>query len=251
MKCRTQVALAVGAGYFLGRTRKTKLALGLAAVAATGKFGGVSGQLVKRGTKLIGSSDALGKLAPQLTEVTELIRGDLVDAGKAAALSAVRGRIDNLSDRIQDQADAFREGKLPSTDDLPGTDDLLGGNGKPRRRRGAEEDDEDRPRRRRGGDARRRRRRDEEEPADYEDAEDFDETADEDEPVRDEDEPEPARDEEDEPEPVRDEDEPEPAGEEDEPEEEEPARPRRRAAASGSRRARSAAGGAPVRRARR
>lgn len=240
MKCRTQVALAVGAGYLLGRTRKTKWALGLAAVAATGKFGGVSGQLIKRGTQLVGSTDALGKLAPQLTEVTELIRGDLVDAGKAAALSAVRGRIDNLSDRIQDQADAFREGKLPSTDDLPGTDDLLGGNGKPRRRRRAEEDEEDRPRRRRGGDARRRQRRDEEEPADYEDAEDYDETVDEDEPVRDEDEP--VRDDEDEPEPVRD---------EDEPEDDEPARPRRRAASSGSRRARSAAGSAPVRRARR
>jgi hypothetical protein len=236
MKCRTQAALAVGAGYLLGRTHKTKWALGLAAVAATGKFGGVSGQLIKRGSQLLGSTDALGKLAPQLTEVTELIRGDLVDAGKAAALSAVRGRIDNLSDRIQDQADAFREGKVPGADDLPGTDDLLGGNGKPRRRRAAEEDEEDRPRRRRGGDAR-RRRRDEEEPADYEDAEDFDDTADEDEPERDEEEPEP----------VRGEDEPE----EDEPEEDEPTRPRRRTAASGSKRARSATGSAPVRRARR
>jgi hypothetical protein len=229
MKCRTQAALAVGAGYLLGRTHKTKLALGLAAVAATGKFGGVSGQLIKRGTKLIGSTDALGKLSPQLTEVTDLIRGDLVDAGKAAALSAVRGRIDNLSDRIQDQADAFREGKVP------GTDDLLGGNGKPQRRRGAEEDEEDRPRRRRGGDA--SRQRDEEEPADYEDAEDPGDTADEDEPERDEEEPEP----------VSDEGEPE----EDEPEEDEPARPKRRTAASGSRRTRSAAGSAPVRRARR
>jgi hypothetical protein len=225
MKCRTQAALAVGAGYLLGRTHKTKWALGLAVVAATGKFGGVSGQLIKRGTQLIGSTDALGKLAPQLTEVTELIRGDLVDAGKAAALSAVRGRIDNLSDRIQDQADAFREGKLPGTGNLPGTDDLLGGNGKPRRRRAAAEDEEDRPRRRRSGDAP-RRPRDEEEPADYEDAADFDDE----EPVQDE-----AED-------VRD---------EDEPAEDRPTRTRRRPAASGSGRARASAGGAPVRRARR
>ena len=246
MKCRTQVALAVGAGYLLGRTHKTKLALGLAAVAATGKFGGVSGQLVKRGSQLIGSTDALGKLAPQLTEVTELIRGDLVDAGKAAALGAVRGRIDNLSDRIQDQADAFREGKLPGTDNLPGTDDLPGGNGKARRRRAAEDDEEDRPRRRRGGDAS-RRRRDAEEPADYEDAEDYDETADDDEPVRDEDEP--VRDED---EPVRDEDEPvRDEDEEPEPEEERPVRRRKAPAASGTKRARSAACSAPVRRARR
>lgn len=206
MKCSTQMALAVGAGYLLGRTRKTKLALGLAAVAATGKFGGVSGQLIKRGTKLIGSTDALGKLSPQLTEVTDLIRNDLMDAGKAAALTAVRGRVDRLSDRIQDQADAFREGNLPGADDLPG------GNGKPRRPRDAE--DEDRPR---------RRRRDEEEPADYEDAEDIDETVDDEEPVQDE----------------------------DEPEEDRPVRTRRRTSASGGSRARSSAGSAPVRRARR
>jgi hypothetical protein len=248
MKCRTQAALAVGAGYLLGRTHKTKLALGLAAMAATGKFGGVSGQLIKRGTKLIGSTDALGKLSPQLTEVTDLIRGDLVDAGKAAALTAVRGRIDRLSDRIQDQADAFREGNLPGAGDLPDGDD---GDEKPRRR---------------GGGAT-RRRRDEEEPADYEDAEDDDETVDEDESVRDEDEAESVRDE-DEPEDeepedeepedeepedesvrdVRDEDEDE---DEDEPEDDKPVRSKRRTAASGARRARSAAGSAPVRRTRR
>jgi hypothetical protein len=242
MKCRTQVALAVGAGYLLGRTHKTKLALGLAAVAATGKFGGVSGQLIKRGSQLIGSTDALGKLAPQLTEVTDVIRNDLMDAGKAAALAAVRGRIDSLSDTIQDRADSLREGNLPGADDLPGTDDLPGGNGKPRRRRAAEEDEEeDRPRRRRGGDA--RRRRDEDEPADYEDAEDYDEPAD-DEPSRDK------RDDE-EPEPVRDDDEDEDEDEEPEPEDERPVRRRRAPAASGSKRARSAARSAPVRRARR
>lgn len=247
MKCRTQAALAVGAGYLLGRTHKTKLALGLAAVAATGKFGGVSGQLIKRGTKLLGSTDALGKLSPQLTEVTDVIRNDLVDAGKAAALTAVRGRIDRLSDRIQDQADTLREGgDLLGAGGLLGGDDGDDGDERPRRRRRGD-DGEERPRRR-GGDAARRRRRDEEEPAGDEDAEDFDEPADEDEPVRGEDE-EPEPDEEAEPD-----EEPEPArGEDDEPEPEEdrPVRRRRAPATSGTRRARSAAGSAPVRRARR
>ena len=108
MKSGTQVALAVGAGYVLGRRRKARLALMLGGAAATGGFGGVTRQLLKRGTHLVGSSDALGKISPELGEVTDMIRGDLVDVGKAAALTAVRGRIDRMSDRLADRASTLR-----------------------------------------------------------------------------------------------------------------------------------------------
>lgn len=199
------MALAVGAGYLLGRTHKTKLALGLAAAAATGKAGGVSGQLLKRGTKLVGSSDALGKLSPELTQVTDMIRGDLVDVGKAAALSAVRGRIDRLSSSLQERADVIRDGgRLLGDED---EDEPRRGGGERRRRRRAEDDEEPTD-----------RAEDDEEPADYEEAEDAEDVEDVDEAPGDED-------------------------EEPEPEEERPVR-RRRTAASGTRRPRSSAGDA-------
>jgi hypothetical protein len=108
MKCGTQTALAVGAGYLLGRRRRFKLAIGLSIAAATGGFGGFTGQLVKRGGKLIGSTDALGKLSPELGEITDLVRGDLLEVGKTAMLTAARGQLDRVSDKLHDRADAIR-----------------------------------------------------------------------------------------------------------------------------------------------
>jgi hypothetical protein len=46
MKCGTQAALAVGAGYLLGRRRKMRLAAMVAAGAATGGLGGLGGGLL-------------------------------------------------------------------------------------------------------------------------------------------------------------------------------------------------------------
>lgn len=108
MKCGTQTALAVGAGYLFGRRRKMKLAIGMSVAAATGGFGGFTGKLLKRGGKLIGSTDALGKLSPELGEITDMVRGDLLEVGKTAMLTAVRGQVDRMSDRLHDRADAIR-----------------------------------------------------------------------------------------------------------------------------------------------
>jgi hypothetical protein len=109
MKNKGQVALAVGAGYLLGRRRKMRLALALGAAAATGGFGGLAGQLVRRGAKLAGSNDVLGKISPELGEITDTVRTDLLDAGKAAAMTAVRSRIDRMSDQLHDQAEMWRQ----------------------------------------------------------------------------------------------------------------------------------------------
>lgn len=108
MKCATRTALAVGAGYLLGRRRKFKLAVGLSAAAATGGFGGVTGQLLRRGGKLLGSAESLGKLSPQLGEITDMVRGDLLEVGKTAVLTAARGQLDRVSDKLHDRADAIR-----------------------------------------------------------------------------------------------------------------------------------------------
>ncbi len=111
MKGKGQVALAVGAGYLLGRRRKMRLALMLGTAAATGGLGGLGGQLLRRGVTLAGSDRVLGKVSPELAGIGQMVRGDLLDAGKAAGTALVRSRVDRLSDKIHDQAELWRQGQ--------------------------------------------------------------------------------------------------------------------------------------------
>lgn len=89
-----KVALAVGAGYLLGRTRKGRLALMLAAAGVTGKFPARPSDLVAHGLKSLGGSAELGQLGEQL-------RGDVLGAARSAALTAVTHQVDSLNDRLQ------------------------------------------------------------------------------------------------------------------------------------------------------
>jgi hypothetical protein len=109
MKCSTQAALAIGAGYLLGRRRKMRLAAMLAAGAATGGLGSLGGKALQRGVKMLGSTEALGKFAPQLGELADTVRGDLIDAGKAAATAAVNNRIESLTDSLHERAEIVRD----------------------------------------------------------------------------------------------------------------------------------------------
>jgi hypothetical protein len=102
----TQTALALGVGYILGRRRKMRLTMMLAAAAATG---GVGGGALRRGMKMLGSTEALGKVSPQLAEIVDTVRGDLLDAGKAAAVAAATNRIGSLSDTLHERAQSIRE----------------------------------------------------------------------------------------------------------------------------------------------
>ena len=94
MNSGARVALGVGAGYLLGRTRKMRLALMLAAAGANGKVGGGPRKLLQEGVSRLGSSS-------EVRELTESVRGDLLTAAKAAAMTAASSRIDALSDRLQ------------------------------------------------------------------------------------------------------------------------------------------------------
>src|SRR5215218_4810795 len=89
-----KVALAVGAGYLLGRTKRTRLALMLAAAGITGKFPSSPTDLVAHGVKSLGTSS-------QLTDLTGQLRGELLNAAKAAAVAAATSRVDALNDRLQ------------------------------------------------------------------------------------------------------------------------------------------------------
>jgi hypothetical protein len=105
----TQTALALGVGYVLGRRRKMRLTMMLAAAAATGGLGGVGGGALRRGMNMLGSTEALGKVSPQLAEIVDTVRGDLLDAGKAAAVAAATNRIGSLSDTLHERAQSIRE----------------------------------------------------------------------------------------------------------------------------------------------
>src|SRR5215472_561908 len=109
MKGGAQTALAIGIGYLLGRRRKMRLATMLAVGAATGGVAGFGPVALKRGMKMLGSTEALGKFAPQLGELADTVRSDLMDAGKAAAAAAVTSRIESLTDSLQERAEMVRD----------------------------------------------------------------------------------------------------------------------------------------------
>lgn len=108
MKGGARTALAIGVGYILGRRRKMRMATALAIGAATGGLGGLAPAALKRGAKLLGSTDIGNALGPQVGDIVSTVRGDLLDAGKAAATAAVTSRIDSLSDNLHDRAETLR-----------------------------------------------------------------------------------------------------------------------------------------------
>ncbi|MFJ2033358.1 hypothetical protein [Streptosporangium sp. NPDC087985] len=101
MKCGAQIALAVGAGYFLGRHHKLRMALALAVAGATGRLGGGGPALLQKGLKLLGSSPEIEKLASS-------VRGELLEVGKAAMVSAASKQVDALTSKLHDRAESLR-----------------------------------------------------------------------------------------------------------------------------------------------
>src|SRR6185437_11324132 len=107
MKGSTRAATAIAVGYVLGRRRKLRTATLMAAATAVGGTT-VGGLVMRRGMKMLGSSEALGKVAPQLADFADIVRGDLVTAGKAALTTAATSRVDALTDSLHDRAERVR-----------------------------------------------------------------------------------------------------------------------------------------------
>jgi hypothetical protein len=138
MKGGANTALAIGVGYILGRRRKMRLATMLAAGAATGGLAKLGPIALKRGAKLLSSTDIGGTLGPQMEEIFSTVRGDLLDAAKGAAAAAVTSRVDSLSENLHERADALRNPQAAVAD----AGETLGGATRLRRRKRAAEDDE-------------------------------------------------------------------------------------------------------------
>ncbi|WP_067671007.1 hypothetical protein [Nocardia miyunensis] len=94
MKGGTRIAIGVGIGYVLGRTRKMRFALSLAGAAMARRSSGMPGELLERGTSLLKSS-------PELAQLTDSVRGELAGAVRSAAVTAASNRIDALNARLQ------------------------------------------------------------------------------------------------------------------------------------------------------
>ena len=108
MKGGAQTALAIGIGYILGRRRKMRLATMLALGAATGGAAKLGPAALRQGTKYLGKTDIAGALGPQVTEIVNTVRGELLDAAKGAATAAVTSQIDSLSDNLHERAETLR-----------------------------------------------------------------------------------------------------------------------------------------------
>ncbi|MEV7330792.1 hypothetical protein [Micromonospora sp. NPDC093244] len=118
MKAGTRIGLAVGFGYLLGRRRKLRTALTLAAAVAAGRASKHPGGLLKRGTDALQSSPQLGNLSR--------LGGPLVNAGRAAATAAAGSGVDALTGKLRGSADALRRRSGGQNDG----DDQGGGNTK-------------------------------------------------------------------------------------------------------------------------
>jgi hypothetical protein len=197
MKGGAQAALALGVGYILGRNRKMRLATMLAVGAATGGAAKLGPAALRQGTKYLGKTDIAGALGPQVTEIVNTVRGELLDAAKGAAAAAVTNRIDSLSDNLHDRAETLRnpEAAVDKAGETVGRAGETAGRagetvgratGLRRRRREADVEDEAEPdldgEERGNGRVQRKRSRASEEPADEaseEPADEYDEPADE------------------------------------------------------------------------
>lgn len=109
MSSASRVATAVAAGYVLGRFHKLKFAFIVGSALANKKVRGSAFALLQQGSDRMRSS-------PEVSGLGEQITGQLVDAGKSAALAAASSRMDALSDRLAERSESLRG---PSTDDEP------------------------------------------------------------------------------------------------------------------------------------
>jgi hypothetical protein len=76
--------------------------------AATGAAARLGPTAVRQGAKYLGKTDIAGALGPQVAEIVNTVRGELLDAAKGAAAAAVTNRIDSLSDNLHERAETLR-----------------------------------------------------------------------------------------------------------------------------------------------
>ncbi|MGW4921754.1 hypothetical protein [Streptomyces parvulus] len=106
---RTALAAAIAGGYLLGRTKKAKLAFAVGSYLAGRRFGLSPGDLLSQGLSGL-------QQTPQVRELAEQVRGELLTAGRTAATAAANRRLTGLADVLRDRTEALTGESLRDDD---------------------------------------------------------------------------------------------------------------------------------------
>lgn len=100
----TKAAMAAGlaAGYVLGRGRKAKLAMAVAAFLATKKLKANPQDLLAAGAEKLGDS-------PQLSQLVEQLRGEVLSVGREALKSLADRRLGTFADALADRTKSLNQ----------------------------------------------------------------------------------------------------------------------------------------------
>ena len=101
MSSTARIGTAVAAGYFLGRFKKLRLALIVASALS-------NENVREKGLSLVSQRAGSLTSSPQAKALTEQISGQLLDAGKAAAMTVAASQVDKLSDRLGERSASLR-----------------------------------------------------------------------------------------------------------------------------------------------
>ena len=101
MNNSTKTVAALAGGYLLGRSKKMRLAVTMAGLLAGRKLDLSSGELLERGAALVQNS-------PELSRLSDQVRGKLLEAAKAAAVAAASNRLNSVSDTLRDRSGGSR-----------------------------------------------------------------------------------------------------------------------------------------------
>lgn len=99
---RAALAGSMAAGYLLGRSRRTKLAMAVAAYLVSGRLRAKPHELLAAGADKLGDS-------PQLSQLVEQVRSELLTAGREALKAAVDHRMGTFADSLADRTKALGE----------------------------------------------------------------------------------------------------------------------------------------------
>ncbi|GAA3562074.1 histone protein [Streptomyces osmaniensis] len=101
-QAKLTLAAALMGGYVLGRTKKGRLALTVATFLAGRRFGLEPRQLAAEGLRRLGE-------VPQVAELQEQLRGEVLEAGRKAVTAAAERGMATLADTLSDRTARLRE----------------------------------------------------------------------------------------------------------------------------------------------
>jgi hypothetical protein len=107
---KVSLAAAVAAGYVLGRTKKGKLAIGLASLVAGQQLPLNPRDMISMGVRKLAEN-------PQVAPLIEQVRGELLTAGRTALSAQANRRLVSVADALQQRTSALQEPPFDEDDE--------------------------------------------------------------------------------------------------------------------------------------